>query len=222
MNLLHVKASARFNRSLSRNLGKTFIDSLNKQINTFSITERDLAKKPPPFVTEGWIASAFEKGGRTKQQEAILSKSDQYIAEIKQSDIIVISTPMYNYGMPATLKAWIDQIARVNETFSFDLSRGDFPIEPTLSGKTLVVLSSTGEFGFEPGEIRESMNHLVPHIKTCAHYLGVDVDHDFYHIGIEYQEFGDKRHKESIKSAKRRAQTLATDLTQQLIPAGSV
>lgn len=65
----------------------------------------------------------------------------------------------------------------------------------------LVLLTSSGEFGFAPGGIREGMNHLVPHVKTCSNYLGVDVDKDFYHVGIEYQEFGDARHNQSIKDA---------------------
>lgn len=219
MKLLHVKASARFERSLSRNLGNVFTTSLKEEIPTLEIIERDLAKQSPSFVTEEWIASAFANGERTDRQKDILSESDLYIDEIKQSDMIVISTPMYNYGMPAALKAWIDQIARVNETFSFDLARGDFPIEPTLSGKKLIVLSSSGEFGFEPGEIRESMNHLIPHIKTCAHYLGVDSDKDFYHIGIEYQEFGDERHEESQKKAYQRARSIARDRSLQFTPA---
>ncbi len=50
---------------------------------------------------------------------------------------------MYNYGMPAALKAWFDQIIRINKTFTFDLARGDFPLEPIMSGKTLVLLTSS-------------------------------------------------------------------------------
>jgi len=51
------------------------------------------------------------------------------------SDVIIIATPMYNYGMPAALKAWFDQVIRVNETLSLDLVRGDWPLKPVLSGK---------------------------------------------------------------------------------------
>jgi len=62
--------------------------------------------------------------------------SDILIGELVQSEIIVITTPMYNYGMPASLKAWFDQVIRINKTFSFDLARGDKPIEPIQNGKT--------------------------------------------------------------------------------------
>jgi FMN-dependent NADH-azoreductase len=112
-----------------------------------------------------------------------------------------MGAPMYNYGMPASLKAWFDQVARVNKTFSFDLSRGDQPIEPILYGKQLVLFTSSGEFDFQNGGSRSEKNHLVPHIKACAHYLGVDPESDFYHIGIEYQEFKDQRHEDSKKQA---------------------
>ena len=58
---------------------------------------------------------------------------------------------MHNYGMPSALKSWFDKVIRIEKTFTFDLARGDFPLEPIMGGKTLVVLSSRGEFGFGPG-----------------------------------------------------------------------
>jgi len=111
---------------------------------------------------------------------------------------ILLSTPMYNYGMPAALKAWFDQVIRVNKTFTFDLSRGDFPLQPILSGKTMILVASCGEFGFHVGGVREKMNHLGPHIKVASQYLGIK---DYYEIRSEYQEFGDQRHKESLNNA---------------------
>ena len=119
---------------------------------------------------------------------------------------------MYNYGMPSSLKAWFDQVIRINKTFSFDLARGDFPLEPILSGKTLVILTSSGEFGFDTGGVRERMNHLVPHINTCSFYLGVSGDDRMHHIGIEYQEFGDERHRRSIDVAQSDISTLVEEL----------
>jgi FMN-dependent NADH-azoreductase len=122
---------------------------------------------------------------------------------------------MYNYGMPAVLKAWFDQIARINKTFSFDLSRGDHPIEPILSGKTMILFTACGEFGFESGGIRAQHNHLAPHIKSCAHYLGVNAEKDCYHIGIEYQEFKDERHEQSKKEAFARIDKLIADICRE-------
>ncbi len=76
----------------------------------------------------------------------------------------------------------------------------------------MVLLTSSGEFGFEAGGIRKSMNHLGPHIKTLSHYLGVE---SVYEIGSEYQEFGDERHTESVNKAEEETTKLATKLVQQ-------
>ena len=135
--------------------------------------------------------------------------SDTLIDEVVNADVILLAVPMYNYGMPSVLKAWFDKVIRVNKTFTFDLARGDEPLETILSGKQLVVLSSRGEFGFEPGGVREHRNHLDPHIRTCSKFLGIVEDHL---IAIEYQEFGDDRHKQSVENAHRAVPKLVDQL----------
>lgn len=201
MKILNVQSSASLERSLTRKLSDNFLASLKTKAGSVRIEELDLVKNPPPFMTPDWIAGAFSKAAITQQQQSALLKSDEYISQVENADLIVIGTPMYNYGMPAALKAWFDQVARINKTFSFDLSLGDFPIMPILSGKKLVLFTSSGEFDFQPGGLRSASNHLVPHVKSCAHYLGVDINRDFYHIGIEYQEFRDRRHEQSKTEA---------------------
>jgi FMN-dependent NADH-azoreductase len=119
-----------------------------------------------------------------------------------------MGAPMYNYGLPASLKAWVDQVARIGRTFSFDLARGDDPIRPILSGKRLIVLSSRGEFGFAPGGIRAHLNMLDPAIAACAHYFGVDRQ-VIETIAIEYQEFKDARHAASVEAAEAQTRTAA-------------
>lgn len=119
---------------------------------------------------------------------------------------------MYNYGMPALLKAWFDQIIRINKTFDFDLARGDKPLAPIFSGKTLVIITSSGEFGFEKGGINEHKNHLAPHIRTLSKYLGVEV---IYEVASEYQEFGDERHEKSLRDAESTIEDLAIKLSNQ-------
>jgi FMN-dependent NADH-azoreductase len=201
--LLHLDASARKKRSLSRGLSQQFMEQWQQHHPNVQIIRRDVGKNPPPAVTESWIGAAFTPSHqRSDAQKAQLALSEQLITEVKQADVIVMGTPMYNYGMPSALKAWFDQVIRINQTFSFDLARGDYPLAPILKGKTLVVLTASGEFGFAPGGIREHENHLVPHIQTCSKFLGVNPERDFYHLGIEYQEFGDHRHQQSIREAR--------------------
>ncbi|WP_422020728.1 FMN-dependent NADH-azoreductase [Pyruvatibacter mobilis] len=189
--ILRLDASARKSRSLTRTLSTSFIDQWREADPTARIIERDVGTNPPSLITEDWIAAVFaDPEELSPEQQALVAESDQLIGEIEAADIIAIATPMYNYGMPAHLKAWVDQVVRINRTFTFDLARGDKPLQPILSGKTLVMLTSWGEFGFGPGEVNAHANHLTTHLETVSKYLGVD---DIHHIGIEYQEFGDER-----------------------------
>lgn len=207
--ILHLDASARLNRSISRDLSNTFVDAWLAERPCDVVMRRDLALDPPPHVTEAWIAAAFTPPAeRTPSMQETLRWSDAAIAEIEAADLLVIGTPMYNYGMPSALKAWFDQAIRVGRTFSFDLARGDWPLEPLLSGKHMVVLSARGEFGFAPGGVRFGSNNLDPHIATCGRYLGVS-DDAVEIIAVEYQEFGDERHRQSLASAADRAKDRA-------------
>ncbi|MEC9267771.1 MAG: NAD(P)H-dependent oxidoreductase [Pseudomonadota bacterium] len=197
--LLHIDASPRAERSLTRTLSAAFIDSWRTIRPDDQVIRRDIGLNAPPALTEAWIAAAFTAPeARTPAQDDILSLSDTLITELEHADVVVIGTPMHNYGMPTALKAWVDHVIRIGRTFSFDLVRGDFPLRPTLSGKHLALLTSAGEFGFEPGGVREAMNHLDTHIRAIQHYLGIAQTH---HVAIEYQEFGDQRHKQSIDAA---------------------
>ena len=209
-NILVVNGSARSSRSLSRMLTQRFLDTWHSTGLSGEVKQRDVGKNPPPFISEEWIASAFKpEEERTEQDRQILEYSDQAITEVSEADVIVIATPMYNYGLPAAVKAWFDQVIRIGKTFSFDLARGDSPLEPTLSGKRLVTLTSSGEFGFERGGVRASMNHLHPHINTLSKYLGVFRS---WNVSIEYQEFGDERFRESKNRALERISPVVHEL----------
>lgn len=216
--MLHVDSSVRTvnnpstdHDSISKSIALRFVDTWKKNRPKDEYIYRDVGVNPPEFITEGWIGAVFTpEKNRTPAQKEALSLSDKLIAEVSAADVILISSPMYNYGMPAQLKAWFDQIVRINETFDFDLSRGDFPLQPLLSGKTLIMVTSSGEFGFEKGGIREGSGHLAPHLRTLSKYLGVET---IYEISSEYQEFGDERHRVSVANAKDRAETIASELS---------
>ena len=207
--LLHIDASGRTSRSISRALSRRFVEGWARARPTDRVIRRDLVEAPPPFVDEAWIAAAFARP--PAPAAPALAYSDAAIDELEAADLIVLGTPIYNYGMPARLKAWLDQVVRVRRTFSFDLARGDVPIEPILSGKRLVVLSSRGEFGFAPGGARAGMNHLDPHLATVAPYLGARPA-DIRTIAAEYQEFGDARFTASLAAAEQAVDALVAEL----------
>jgi FMN-dependent NADH-azoreductase len=216
--LLHIDSSVRAannpnpeHDSISKRIALRFVDTWKQHRPEDEYIYRDVGVNPPDFITQDWIGAVFTpEEERTTAQQKRLALSDELIAEVSAADVILISSPMYNYGMPAQLKAWFDQIVRINKTFDFDLSRGDFPLQPLLSGKTLVIVTSSGEFGFEKGGIREDSGHLAPHLRTLSKYLGVDT---MYEIASEYQEFGDERHRMSVANAEDRAESIALALS---------
>lgn len=223
--ILRINASARGTRSLTRELSTLFVARWRDVEPGVRIINRDVGTTPPSFISEAWISAAFTPAEkRTDEQRALLRESDELIDEVAEADVIAIASPMYNYGMPAHLKAWVDQVVRINRTFTFDLARGDQPLEPILNGKTLVLLTSCGEFAFGPSQANEHANHLTPHLKTVSKYLGASAIH---YIGIEYQEFKDPRFEASKSAALAAVPELVLKLTarwpcaaRQLMPCG--
>lgn len=224
--LLHVDSSVRAvnnpnpdHDSISKNIALRFVDTWKQKRPEDEYIYRDVGVNPPDFITQDWIGAVFTpEENRSPAQKERLALSDKLISKVAAADVILISSPMYNYGMPAQLKAWFDQIVRINKTFDFDLSRGDFPLRPLLSGKTLITVTSSGEFGFGKGGIREDSGHLAPHLRTLSKYLGVDT---MYEIVSEYQEFGDERHRMSVANAKDRAERIASELSASTLALSS-
>ena len=211
--LLRIDASAQLEeRSLTRHLTGLFTQTFLAQAQDTKVITRDVGLNPIPAIDHKFIHAAFTPSDeREPWMTERLALSDELVDEVIAADIIVLGAPMYNYGMPTALKGWIDHIARIGRTFSFDLARGDTPIEPILSGKRLVVLSSRGEFGFAPGGPRAHLNALDPALAACAHYFGV-AQADIDTIAIEYQEFKDARHEASVETAEARTRDLAAKL----------
>ncbi|WP_297338948.1 NAD(P)H-dependent oxidoreductase [Pseudophaeobacter sp.] len=211
--LLRIDASAQLEeRSLTRHLTGLFTRNFLEQAPDTKVITRDVGLNPIPAIDHKFIHAAFTPPEEHEPwMVERLALSDALVDEVIAADIVVLGAPMYNYGMPTALKGWIDHIARIGRTFSFDLARGDTPIEPILSGKRLVVLSSRGEFGFAPGGVRAHLNALDPALAACAHYFGV-AQADIETIAIEYQEFKDARHEASVDTAETRTRALAAKL----------
>ncbi|WP_240609824.1 FMN-dependent NADH-azoreductase [Billgrantia endophytica] len=145
----------------------------------------------------------------------VLAESDALVDELLEADLIVAGVPMYNFGVPAGFKAWIDNIVRVGRTFGFDRSRPGLPYWPMLSdmNKRLVVLGARGDFGYEPGECMAHSNHVEPHLRTVFGYLGIEEVHG---IAVEYDEFADQRLRDSLAQAERRIDALVKNLAESL------
>ena len=134
--VLNIQASARHDGSVTRQLS----DKILTKIAADQTITRDLATGLP-LLNAAWLAANFTlTDDRTDMQRETLALSDSLITEIKQADTIVIGSPVYNFSVPAVLKAWIDQIARVGVTFKYT---PDGPVG-LLSGKRAIIVIASG------------------------------------------------------------------------------
>ncbi len=164
-------------------------------------TYRDVGLLPPAPVSGDWIASAFTQPERRDAAMcAHLAESDVLTAEIIAADLIVIGAPMYNFGIPAPLKAWIDNIVRVGVTFGFDRARQGEPYWPMLpSGKRMIILTARGDYGYGPGERLADINLVEAGLRIPMAYIGLT---DTETIAVEYDEFADERLAASLLAAE--------------------
>ncbi len=201
-NLLVINASARITRSITRHLTGRFVDQFRQRRPDAEIVFRDVGLNPPPIIDETWIAATFgDPAALTPEMRKSLEVSEELIAEIERADAIVIGTPIYNFGMPAALKATVDQIVRVGRTFRIDPTAAQ-PYQPLLTSKPVVVMVSAGDGAMHPGGELESMNHLEPHLRTVLGFIGL-ADLEFVRAG--YDEYGDDRARRSLEQAENDA-----------------
>ncbi|HEX2114665.1 MAG TPA: NAD(P)H-dependent oxidoreductase [Alphaproteobacteria bacterium] len=212
MTLLHIDASARRTRSHTRHLSKRFVDNWRTRRPVDEVIVRDVGADPPPPVTEAWVAAAFAKPEqRTAEMTAALAVSDRLIDELERADIVVAGVPMYNFGVPAPLKAYIDNIVRVGRTFGFDRTRVENPYWPILRPKPVIILSARGDYGYDAGQRIAHVNHVEPYLREVLGFIGLS---DVTSIAVEYDEFRDERFDESLRRAEAAVDHLVIRLTE--------
>src|SRR6202163_3969483 len=118
MKLLQIDSSARTS-SVTRRLTAKFAEEWSKNHPDGEVFQRDLCATILPQITDDWNATHLEESKLTPAHRSYLSTSDELIEELKAADTLVIGAPMYNFSIPSSLKAWIDQIVRIGKTFSY-------------------------------------------------------------------------------------------------------
>lgn len=156
--VLRIDASARNNGSSTRTLS----DALIAQLAPENLTVRDIAIGLP-FVSEDWVDANFtDEADRSEEQKIALNLSDTLVDEIVAADTMVIGVPIYNFGIPATLKAWIDMITRARKTFHYTANGP----EGLLTGKKAYILVASGgtevgsEIDFATGYLRHILSFI--------------------------------------------------------------
>jgi len=164
LRVLRVDASARAEDSVSRRLADLMLDELAERMPGLELVRRDVAPGLP-LVDAAWVdANLTEPEARTAAQRQALARSDELVGELMAADVLVIATPIYNFGVPASLKAWIDQVARARLTFRYT----EYGPEGLLSGKKVYVLAASG--GTEVGS---AIDFATPWLKFVLGFLGI-------------------------------------------------
>jgi len=201
MNVLHIDSSPRGAASHTRKMTAELVAALEEKNQKASVAYRDLARNPPPFVTEEWQdARNKPEEQRTPAQVAILQYSDAAIDELLAADVVVIGSPMYNFAVSANLKAWLDQIIRINKTFLADYTG-------LAAGRKVFVVASRGGGGYGAGEAMEHLNFQDPYLKTALGFIGIK-DIEFIHINNTLK--GEEAVRESLGNARQAIQTAVT------------
>ncbi|MCW5646093.1 MAG: NAD(P)H-dependent oxidoreductase [Sphingopyxis sp.] len=161
--ILRIDSSARGAGSTTRQLTDRLVARLVEQGYGAAVTQRDLSVTPPALLTERWVGANFtDETERSDEQKAALAASDELIAELEAASTIVIGVPVYNFAIPAALKAWIDLIARARRTFRYTESGP----EGLLKGKKAYLVVASGgvpvgsDYDFATGYLRHVLGFV--------------------------------------------------------------
>ncbi len=164
MKILRIDSSARYADSVSRQLAGELIDQLKQQNADVEVVVRDVAKGLP-FVDEAMVAAYNTSAeDRTEAQEELLQPSNELVEELQSADVLVIGSPIYNFSVPAALKAYIDLVARAGLTFTYS-SEG--PKGLLRDRKTYLIITSGGT------PVGSEIDYTSGYLKHFLSFLGI-------------------------------------------------
>ena len=167
-NILFVSSSPRGAESYSHQVAQKVVDGLTARHPEANVVERDVAKQPLPHIGEDFISGMGATAGTlTAEQAAALALSDTLVEELLAADVVVIAAPMYNFGLPSTLKAWIDHVVRAQRTFSYTADG----VKGLLQGKqAILVMASGGVYSSGPAK---AMDFGESYLRATLGFIGI-------------------------------------------------
>ena len=164
MKIYQIDSSARKEGSTSRALAKKLLDKIKKPEDEIIYRDLDNEMVFVSGLTESGMK--IEKKDQTEHHKKMFELSDTLVKELKESDIVIISAPIYNYGPPATLKAWSDLVARIGETFKF---KENGRREGLLRNKRAYLVITSGGT-----KLNSKEDFLTPWLKFILNFFGID------------------------------------------------
>ena len=168
LKVLEIAASGRNEGSVSRMLSADLVAALEARHGSVELSRREV-NRGMPFVDDAWINANFTPAEeRSAEQRAVLAESDALVAELKAADVLVIGAPIYNFGVPAALKAWVDMVARARLTFRYT-ENGP---KGLLEGKKAYVIVASGGV-----PVDSPVDFATPYLRHALSFIGItDVD----------------------------------------------
>lgn len=190
MKILQINSSARAEGSHSTRLANALVERIRAAQPEATLNVRDLGRSPHPMLDEGALQALFTPADqRTPEQAVRVALDDALIAEIQAADVVVLGVPMYNFGVPAQLKNWIDAISRAQVTFRYT-EKGP---EGLLQGKKVYVALTRG------GLYRNTPNDSqTPYLQTVFGFLGMS---DVQFVYAEGLAMGPEAEQKALASA---------------------
>jgi FMN-dependent NADH-azoreductase len=174
MKLLQIDSSARTS-SVTRRLTAKFAAHWRENHPDGEVVRRDLSATFLPLITDAWAATQVDDSKRTPAERSYLSTSDELIGELQAAHTVVIGAPMYNFTIPAPLKAWIDQVVRIGKTVTY----GPNGPQGLLAKKKVVVITARGG-AYEKGTAKEAYDFQEPYLRHVFGFMGL-TDVTFIH-----------------------------------------
>jgi len=167
--LLHIDSSPRA-ASVSSKLAAAFVRRWQRRNPEGTVIHHNTTLEKIPFIDEAYIAAAYTPAASlTPEQKQTLAYSDQLVDELLAADVIVFGVPMWNLGIPASLKAWIDMVVRAGRTFAITENGVGTLVPP---GKKVYVISARGG-AYPAGTPAKAYDQQEPYLRSIFGFLGI-------------------------------------------------
>lgn len=191
--LLVINSSAAGAASVSKQLIDETVARLRTADPALVVVERDLGANPVPHLTADSTAAIRGAEPANDAQRAAKALSDSLVAELKAADTLIIGAPMYNFGIPSTLKSWFDHVLRAGVTFKY----GEKGPVGLLEGKRAIVVESRG--GIYRSGPTQALDSQEPHLRTMLGFIGIS---DVTFVRAEKLGYGPEAREQAINDAK--------------------
>ncbi|WP_439493197.1 FMN-dependent NADH-azoreductase [Bosea sp. (in: a-proteobacteria)] len=191
--LLVINSSAAGAASVSKQLIDETVARLRTADPALVVVERDLGANPVPHLTTDSTAAIRGAEPANDAQRAAKALSDSLVAELKAADTLIIGAPMYNFGIPSTLKSWFDHVLRAGVTFKY----GEKGPVGLLEGKRAIVVESRG--GIYSSGPTQALDSQEPHLRTMLGFIGIS---DVTFVRAEKLGYGPEAREQAINDAK--------------------